>query len=123
MPVRDWSRWVGIPYEEPFGCFTFVCRVMAAEFGVPEADYAAGVHDTPLARAIALRDGLSRHCERVESPQEGDLILIRPGHIGIVLNSRDMLHANAGHESRIERFNSPVWKPAIEGFYRYRAGQ
>ena len=129
MPEPDWSRWIGIPYEEPFGCFTFVRRFFEEELGLPVRDFGAAVADTALAKDIAFRDALAGWCKPVETPSQCDVVLFgRSGmldHIGIVVDPRrrDMLHCNKRSErhidarSTIERYGGLIWRPV--GFWRY----
>lgn len=121
MQTVDWARWIGLPWEPPFGCWTLVSRILVAHFGMPgDVDFAAGTVDTALGRAIALRDRLAANCMEVHDPRAGDLILIRPGHIGMVVRPGLMLHSNEqGGASRIESYRNPIWWPSVQGFWRF----
>ena len=110
---------VGTPYQEPFGCFALV-REALHRLGKNVPDYTDGL---PESRSLeALRDGLARHAELVETPQRGDVVLLRvlgqPGHIGIMLNRREMLHSMAGVNACIERLDSVRWKGRVLEFWR-----
>jgi len=53
----------------------------------------------------------------------GDVLLFRvqgwPGHVGLAVGRRRMLHVSEGTTSRVERYDTPVWLPRLEGAYRH----
>jgi cell wall-associated NlpC family hydrolase len=61
---------------------------------------------------------------KVEKPAIYDVVLLRTGimsnHVGLVLDSRRMIHIMDGIDSCIEEYTGLQWKNRIEGFYRYR---
>lgn len=120
----NFSEFVGRDYEPPFGCFRLVQHVFESVYGIEFGDYDAGLKAGDLdSRAGRFQKHLCRLTQKVEDPQEGDLILInrggKPFHIGIVAEPGQMLHAYAGGTSTIEPYTSIFWRNKIEGFYRY----
>lgn len=61
--------------------------------------------------------------ERIEKPERGDLVLITNGrfecHIGIVIDRGVFIHIKKECGVQQVRFNHPLYKSRIEGFYRY----
>lgn len=59
--------------------------------------------------------------------QRGDLVLLRvmgdESHLGLVVEPGRMLHARAGIDSCVERYDSPVWARRVAGFYRWAQWQ
>lgn len=62
-----------------------------------------------------------RFFKKTTQPEFGDLILINlfghAAHIGIFLNSKEMLHTNKQIGSHVDRINK--WEKSIRGFYKY----
>lgn len=113
------ERLVGRPYVEPFGCF-LVVREALEMLGTVIPDYTEGLSESE--RLAALQDGLARHAEPVESPQRGDVVLLRMlgegGHIGIMVNPREMLHCVKGTNACIERIDGVRWRGRVLGYWR-----
>lgn len=60
---------------------------------------------------------------RVAAPAFGDVVTFnvsgRPWHIGVCLGGGRFLHTVKGVGSVIERLDSPLWAPRIEGYWTY----
>ena len=114
----DLSRWVGLPYQPPHGCWLLVRQVYRELFGIELDAYTVrSVREINAAIASHLPEWVA-----VDDERPGDLILIRgaPRHIAVVAGGGRMLHVmNEGDTSRIESYRSPRWRPSIEGFYRH----
>jgi hypothetical protein len=127
--MLNWANFIGLPYEEPFGCFAFVRTVVADGLGLPVTVTPPDPSATPLARVIAFQGALERWCRRVDAPVAGDLAIFASGrvvqHVGVVVDpiKRLMLHANAGQPSAAVEYDDPTWAPLLApplgGFYRY----
>ena len=124
MPA-DYRPFCGRPYSGQHGCFRLVQQVFREAYGIPMPDYDDGLpgHDL-AARSDRLRSCFGAHCEPVDDPQEGDLILInvygQPRHIGVVIRPGWMLHSYSGGTACIESYRSIHWRSRIEGFYRLK---
>lgn len=110
---------VGRPYVEPFGCFLIV-REALEMLGKAIPDYTAGLSES--ARLAALQDGLATHATPVDSPERGDVVLLKvmgePGHIGIMISPREMLHCMKGTNACIERIDGVRWRGRVLGYWR-----
>lgn len=111
MSRLDINGLVGIPYAGEKFCRTFAAQVMAR----------IGIVVPPV-----MHPGRARHFERVDAPQEGDLVVLteggRPRHVGVCLGGGRFVHVEEGERSRVERLTSPLWANRIEGYYRYTGG-
>ena len=95
--------------------------------GITLHDYAglaAGSSVAALLRRAKLMDTERANWERrsqYEVPKPFDIVLLRtkgvPSHVGIVIDSRRMLHITEGINSCVEDFTGPMWKDRVLGFY------
>lgn len=110
---------VGMPYEGNFGCFTIVRKALAL-LGTAIPDYTDGLSESE--RLAELQARLTQHAAEVVDPLRGDLVLLKvcgePGHIGIMVNAREMLHCMEGIDTCIERLDSARWKGRVLGYWR-----
>ena len=53
------------------------------------------------------------------SERPGDVLMIRPCHVGVVLGQRRMLHCREGAGTCIDRYDSAIWRQRISGIYRH----
>lgn len=124
----DLDRYVGKPYEQPFGCFMLVRQVLMDQ-GVFIPDYTDGCTEelqTHAQRARAFMCHLEGHAVEVshEPREEGDVVLLRIGpwasHIGIWLphNGGIMLHTINETGAVLERLDSIRWRNRILGYWR-----
>lgn len=111
-------------------CARLVCDVRREVFGLPvppdaDPDRAASA----LGRFHQMSDGVAEYGERVESPAEGDAVLMlcrgRPSHIGaycVVNGEPSVLHAmqNAGMTVLHKLRDLPRYLLEVEGFYRWK---
>ena len=119
--VADFRPWVGITYEPPHGCFRLVEQVYRECYGIDLSGLDAGIEPwDKTSRLQRLHAELARLCIEVDSPQEGDVILMcRGGHIGLAIRPGVMLHSYRGGASCIEDYRDMRWRNRITGFYRY----
>jgi len=121
------ERWIGLPFEDrgrgprAFDCWGLARAVLFERRGVelPSWD---DYETTDDVAAIAIY--VSKHVdrfERVESPREGSLVLLRceghRSHVGVCVGGTWFLHTLRGVCSALERFDSIGWSRRIEGFY------
>ena len=118
------AEFVGVRYgfrgEPGLDCYQLVLEVSDKVFGnkLPDYSFTGTWRDADAGFNAHKGDFV-----KVDSPEEGDIILLtiggRPLHCGIVLNHNQMLHSLRGSNSCIESFRSIKWRHRIEGFYRW----
>lgn len=128
------ERYIGLPYTlhgrtfDGVDCYGLCLLVWEYEFGL------IGLRDayyTSLQSEIyALSQGL-QDWRRIKQPIVGDAVLFnyagRPLHVGVVVQEGWMLHVENNDcklrpkYSTCERYTAPLWRPRLEGFYRYAA--
>ena len=123
--IKDY---IGIPYinkgrkTEGCDCFGLVQLFYKNEFSIDIPEHFYHASDDIESAEIALESG---KCDwkKVTEPAYGDVIMMRvaghPVHIGVILDSRRMLHSLKGHASVIELFDCAKWKNRIEGYYQW----
>lgn len=136
--VPTWcAPWVGLPYRDKgrgpdaWDCWGLVRQVLDDVFHVALPDY-ADAYSAAADRdsvAAAVEAGLREGWRRVETPCEGDLLILRiagrPWHCAVMVGERLFLHCPPpdlkGRQllSCIERLDSPHWARRIEGYYRH----
>ena len=129
------GQYVGLPYKSGgdtragVDCWGLLALVWREQFGRELPPYrgplwhvganAATIAEAACAHASAFADVAP------EGSQIGDGLLLRIGagplHIGMVVGSRCMLHAQEASLSCIERYDSMHWRRRWLGFYRPRA--
>jgi cell wall-associated NlpC family hydrolase len=62
--------------------------------------------------------------KRIDNPEPGCLVTFRANsklvtHVGVIIDHCRMIHTREGIGVNIVRFDSPVWKAKLEGFYKY----
>jgi len=98
----NYRKFVGLPYQEPFGCFQLVRHVYKEMYNLPIRD----IKDI----AVKVRD-----------PQEGDVVLFdgEVWHVGLVIREGEMIHCYRGGTSCVESYLTMRWRNRIVGFYRH----
>lgn len=127
-----WShQYVGLPYVHgEADCARLVCKVRREVFRQPvpdgaEIERAASAYG----RAVQAHDGVTNYGTKVETPEEGDMVLMtcrgRPSHIGVfcrIDGEAYVLHAMSkpGQAvlSRIRDLGRILL--AVEGYYRWK---
>lgn len=95
-------------------------QVFSEAYGIDLGDLDEGLKPWDReARMARLHQCLVTLGRQVETPQEGDVVLIRGWHIGVVIAPGEMLHSYRGGSATIERYTDPHWVNRIDGFYRY----
>jgi probable lipoprotein NlpC len=85
--------------------------------------YGRALDETERAHVAAVIRGEATHWQPVEVPRAGDVVLFRilgeDSHLGIVVAPGRFLHARAGTDSCIERYDGPTWRRRVAGFWRW----
>lgn len=117
--VADYSRFLGRPYEPPLGCLRLAEAVYREQYGI---DFGRLGEELDRGDGLALMKLLRDHADKVEAPQEGDLILLagHPWHIGVVIGPGEMVHSYEGGAACIERYDGMLWSARMRGFWRVR---
>jgi len=126
----DISKYIGIPYrnkgrtEEGCDCFGLVKLISKNELNIDIPEYTYRDAEDASQASRTLTSGREEWM-KVIKPRIGDVIMLRisglPVHIGLVIDSRRMIHSLRGHNSAIELFDCDKWKNRIDGFYRYES--
>jgi cell wall-associated NlpC family hydrolase len=108
-------------------CYGLVYCFYRNVYGKFLPTYDEGYEDTGNSRqsrkqinALMLDNKIS--WDKVDKPQEGDVVLFNLGglpiHAGIMLDVRRFLHCERKRNTMIESVSSSMWKLRVEGFYR-----
>lgn len=116
---RDYEAW---------DCYGLILCAFRDVHGVTlpafEMGYATAGETRQDREAIAgLIDSGRPFWRPVAAPAASDVALLniggRPVHVGLMLDTRRMLHAEKKIGTAVERVTAPMWRDRIEGFYRY----
>lgn len=134
--IPQWaSGYVGVPFAEhgrsPHGwdcwglvwwCFKEHLAVILPSFA---ADYRDPADAAEIARVMASRMSDWRAIGPGVRPRLGDVALLRvgrwPGHVGLVMDRRRMLHVERNIRTQFEDYDGPMWARRLLGLYRHRA--
>jgi cell wall-associated NlpC family hydrolase len=124
------AKYVGIPFLEHgrsadgCDCWGLARLVLEERYGVRVKDFSdcyATIEDGQTIEALCRIEAESWEC--VDQPQPGDVVLLRVAglatHVGIVVAPGVMLHVMRGMDAVVERYDGPIWRPRIDGFFRY----
>lgn len=129
-----WScKYVGLPYtdraeRDPYGldCWQLVALVLKKEFAItiPELSYDNSQHSEEFYKGfMAEYEAFYKDWQKVEQPQEGDLLLILrdriPAHVGIMLDQKTFLHTMPRTGAVTQRL-SLDWVQRLDGIYRHK---
>lgn len=128
--MSHYSKYIGLEFAEKgrgpaYDCWGLCIYVLEEQQGIQGLpDFRTGYHSTTDKVCIPrLVDKEQQNWEKVEAPQEGDVILFalagKPMHVGIMIDKQQFLHITRGINACIEKISSPVWVNRIQGFYRY----
>lgn len=68
----------------------------------------------------AMMSILRQSWREVDVPREGVLVFIKPAHVGMMVNRRELIHAAEWRDQvLIEYLDSPHLRPCFGGFYEY----
>lgn len=111
-----------------YDCYGLVMEVYGRRRGLALPDPRAEYNDTdPSAQLAAALDGQRMRWGAVApgALEELDVAAMRFNgfvcHVGLVVAAGWMLHVRHGANVCLERFESVVWRPRVEGFYRWRS--
>ncbi len=127
----DTSQYIGIPFQEHgrdfdgCDCWGLVRLVYHCELGIKLPDFSEryercrGDKNVP----IIMREEAGRW-DSVVDVQPFDVLLFldagRPGHVGLAIDGRRMLHTTTGVDACIEDFTSALWRDKLAGTYRHK---
>lgn len=117
---HDYTRYIGIHYPPPNGCFKLVEQVYREQYGLDLGGLDAGITNADE-RVARLNECITRYFEEVSQPQEGDVICLNgvAWHVGVVIGPGKMLHQFADHAAIVTDYTRSRWRNHIVGFYRY----
>jgi len=109
--MKDYSAYIDRYFPAPNGCVNMVTTVWADMFN----------HNIIFNSVTELMTQLRMSMNKVEDPQEGDMILINHGiwHVGLVIGKGQMLHTDDTGRVIVERYDGWQWKNHIRGYYRW----
>ncbi len=132
--MRDWSKYIGIPFKKHgrdfagVDCYGLLCLVLKEEFNVLIPSF------TEKYESIDNWDHLKELIngnlnpwrnlkEGQEQPGDGILLRIRgrPIHIAVIIGGGRMLHVEEGINTCIEDYRSFRWSKRILGIGRHEA--
>jgi cell wall-associated NlpC family hydrolase len=125
----DLSKFIGIPYKpkgrswDGVDCLGLVGLFHKEVNGIDFPDWSMVYSDpNDFARSSQLISQEKSAFIAIHTPRQGDIITLRFGqficHLGLWIDGSTFLHSLEGHDSAIERLDSPSWKHRINGFYR-----
>lgn len=135
MSIPIWvGHYIGLPFKEHgrdrsgIDCWGLVRLVMGEQFGVSLPSYATHYDSTTREDQLApLIEEERKWWIPVEAGKEqlGDVVVLRmrgqPIHVGLVIETGRMLHAEVGIGSVLDSYKSARWHLRVTGFYRYGA--
>jgi len=127
------ADWLGIPFT-PHGrtrdgadCYGLVTLFYALVMKAPLPPLSGLMREVENPRAVGpvmtahARGPLWR---RVDRPAFGDVIAFGTPtlfyHVGLYLRPGLMLHTRKGTDSTPERYDGPLWRPRLQGFFRHK---
>lgn len=126
-----WQGYIGTPFSEKgrdhsgLDCWGLVRLVYAEKLGVDLPSYAENYRDSndrEVLTALVEAEKKSRWLA-VEKPKPYDVIILTmmglPTHVGVVVNSRQMLHILKGTNAVLEDFTGLKWRNRVKGFARW----
>jgi cell wall-associated NlpC family hydrolase len=118
--IPDYSKFIGIPYEEK-NCWDLAVAFYSDILDIP-LDWIYSGKVPPRSDSEKLISSSKGDFDAVNPPEFGDLITIKifgfESHIGVYLGDGKFLHTTIGTGSCIERVDK--WKYRITGYYRIK---
>jgi murein DD-endopeptidase / murein LD-carboxypeptidase len=126
------AQYIGIPWRDRgrdragCDCYGLVWMVLREQCGIElpsyAADYATAADQIEIARMLAGECAARGEAVTAGQENRGDLIMLRIGrhecHVGLVVNPRLMLNVRRGVNSCLERYDAPMWRERVAGFWR-----
>lgn len=122
MSVERYRPFIGVEYEPPHGCFRLVAKVFLEAYGIDLGHADEGLEQAQHKDRTARMQECLRHMSvEVDSPAEGDVVIIRsrPWHMGVVIAPSLMIHSYNGGTACIEDYTDARWRNRVHGFFRY----
>jgi probable lipoprotein NlpC len=130
----SWSnQFVGIPFADlgrtraGADCWGLVCLVYREALAIMLPDYVGYGSAHEHAEIAALVEGAEQSpiWRRITEPKPFDILVFRRGpwasHVGLVVQSGQMLHMAAGDCAKIEDWQGGRWGARLTGVFRYTA--
>jgi cell wall-associated NlpC family hydrolase len=105
-----------------WGCIVLAYREV---YGIELLSLDGSYEHTKDAAALesVVKQEQASHWRQVDVPQPGDVVVLRVkschSHVGLVLNSREMLHAQEGTDATVERYDGALWSRRVADFWRH----
>lgn len=130
--MLDLSPYVGIPFKscgrDHFGldCWGLLCLIYKEKLGINLSSY---IDEYDTARSYnKIANAIDTHLPEWMPIEHGkekpfDVIIFRlrglPIHIGMIVGPGKMIHTLDKVNTCIEKYNTPLWRKRIRGFFRY----
>ncbi len=126
----DTGQYIGIPFQEHgrdfdgCDCWGLVRLVYQCELGIKLPDFSERYERCRKDENVPIIIGEeTSRWDRVHDVAPFDVLLFldagRPGHVGLALDRRRMLHTTVGVDVCIEDFTSGLWRDKLAGTYRH----
>ena len=113
--------------REGCNCWTLVSLIYKEQFDIELPGYVDQVEDLTTRDVAEIQHVIERNYGdwvEVDTPVPGDAVLMRVNglncHVGLVIAKNEMIHVLKGIHTSRERFDSPLWKHRITGYYRHK---
>lgn len=128
-----WNAYIGTPFAEKgrdksgLDCWGLVRLVYAEHLQIDLPSYAERYRDTNDRETLNALVEAEKNCKwvAVDKPKPYDVVILTmlglPTHVGVVVNSRQMLHCLKGSNTVLEDFTSLKWRHRVKGFLRWEA--
>lgn len=128
----DYSAYIGIPYREPdsepyapgLNCWELCEKIMIEMFNIWPPKYRYKIPGKATSVSPVFVNEL-KEWQPIPADQRsaGDLVLLNvagyPMHLGIMIDSRRMIHTLRGTGSACEYIDGLKWSKRVAGFYRW----
>ncbi len=135
--LRRWpNKYIGIEYQDKgrgpkYDCLGLVRAILMNEFNIAIPSFAETYQTADEYRQLWVREELNLLCgdaggfDKVELPEEGDVILFKTGkfvnHCGVMYDHEQFVHIQRGKHACLGRIDDLEWKNKIEGYYRHHS--
>ena len=117
---------IGVPFRDQgrdtsgWDCWGLVYCLYRQVFKVNLPDYLVEVN---AEITVPLMRGELENYREVPLGNEapGDVVVLRPCHVGVVIDRGRMLHAHRGAATCIQSYTGFQWRDRIVGIYRYES--
>jgi len=126
------DNYIGLPFvpdgrdRNGLDCWGLVCLVYKEQLGI----------DLPLCKGIFVNQSIAslkkaaraynigkEAWQKVSTPTPFDVVMLRTGkyiwHVGVIIDTRRMLHILSGINSMVEEYTGMLWKDRVEEYRHY----